>query len=211
VHKCISAYVPEYLSACVCSCVAVHMYVTPSSLSRSVTHSLTHSVTHSLTHSQVAASHFKAQCFGCDIDIRVLRGSMHAGVRVPTKTPHSTHTHTHSHSHSHSAADTVTVADSLPSPPPPTTTSVSEDVVQEGGSTHSHTHSHTHPKKRKKGVCTRKLQGDITRSIWDNFRAYGLPRPEVMRMDNHLFAQHCRASVVEGMFDAIVTDPPVSE
>jgi hypothetical protein len=78
--------------------------------------------------------------------------------------------------------------------------------------------SHYHSKKRKQGKQgagkgnpgSKKASGDIARSIWDNFRHYGLPRPEVVRMDNHLFDLHTRRSVVEGLFDAIITDPPVS-
>lgn len=145
----------------------------------------------------MGASHFKAQCFGCDIDIRVLKGYMHAGVRVPTKPP----------------ADTSKDVTQLPPPPrsatdeqmvTPLVTVDSPDQGKESGEPNR-------PKKRKKGACTKKLQGDIPRSIWDNFQSYGLPRPEVIRMDNHLFDQHCRTSVVEGMFDAIVTDPPVSQ
>ena len=30
-------------------------------------------------------------------------------------------------------------------------------------------------------------------------------------MDNHLFDRHFQGGVVEGLFDAIVTDPPVSQ
>lgn len=56
------------------------------------------------------------------------------------------------------------------------------------------------------------MQGDIPRSLWDNFKHYGLPLPELVRMDLHLWDQHVRAGtggVAANMFDAIVTDPPV--
>lgn len=146
---------------------------------------------------QVAASHFGAHCFGTDIDIRVLRGDMHAGVRVPTLPPPP------------------------PSPPPatgrgqPSTGQQTEQQTEQrsekqAGQAPSAGPREWVPKQRQKGVCTKKLTGDIPRSIWDNFRAYGLPAPEVLRLDNHLFDRHCRASVVGGLFDAIVTDPPVS-
>ena len=44
-------------------------------------------------------------------------------------------------------------------------------------------------------------------SLWENFKMYGLPTPEIIRMDNHLFAGHY-SSVYRNFFDAIVTDPP---
>jgi tRNA (guanine10-N2)-methyltransferase len=88
----------------------------------------------------VALSHFKAQCFGTDIDIRVLQGQMYAG-------------------------------------------------------------------------CGDK---SVKRDIFENFSAYGLERPELVRIDSHLFDRHCNAAVLaghgaraeEGFFDAVVTDPP---
>lgn len=116
----------------------------------------------------VAASHFKAYSFGTDIDIRVLKGNMHAGVR---KGPDA------------AAIPSVEKVEGI----------ASEDNSQ---------------KKRKRGMNTKKSCGDIQRSIWENFRSYGLASPEIVRMDNHLFTRHFKRTVVEGMFDAIVTDPP---
>lgn len=50
------------------------------------------------------------------------------------------------------------------------------------------------------------------RGIFENFRIYGLPRPEIIRMDNHLVDRHLHrisvTNLVDGYFDAIVTDPP---
>lgn len=49
--------------------------------------------------------------------------------------------------------------------------------------------------------------GADKRSIWDNFRQYGLETPELLRIDNHMFDTHYGAPF-QGFFDAIVTDPP---
>lgn len=46
-----------------------------------------------------------------------------------------------------------------------------------------------------------------SRSIWENFKSYGLEAPEIIRMDNHLFGSHYSGSF-NNLFDAIVTDPP---
>ena len=46
-----------------------------------------------------------------------------------------------------------------------------------------------------------------SRSIWENFKCYGLEAPEIIRMDNHLFGSHYSGSFTN-FFDAIVTDPP---
>ena len=50
------------------------------------------------------------------------------------------------------------------------------------------------------------------RDIIENFKAYGLQIPELVRMDNHALDRHCyfgaASSVYAGMFDVIVTDPP---
>lgn len=51
------------------------------------------------------------------------------------------------------------------------------------------------------------LAAPVDRSIWDNFKTYGLDTPEIIRLDNHLFDRHYSASY-RGFFDAIVTDPP---
>lgn len=62
-------------------------------------------------------------------------------------------------------------------------------------------------------------QGDrsIKRSIFENFLLYGLPIPELIRLDNHLLDKHFHTisiperrsvSPYEGFFDAIVCDPP---
>ncbi|KAJ1421539.1 S-adenosyl-L-methionine-dependent methyltransferase, partial [Ochromonadaceae sp. CCMP2298] len=78
----------------------------------------------------VALAHFGALCYGTDIDVRVLKGEMHAG-----------------------------------QPPDQITATAAR------------------------------------RGIFNNFLAYGLPLPELIRMDNSLFDRH-------GYFDCIVTDPP---
>lgn len=47
----------------------------------------------------------------------------------------------------------------------------------------------------------------VSHSIWENFTKYGLQKPEIIRMDNHLFDRHY-SEVFRNFFDAIVTDPP---
>jgi tRNA (guanine10-N2)-methyltransferase len=54
---------------------------------------------------------------------------------------------------------------------------------------------------------SRGAAGSDKRSIWDNFRQYGLETPELLRIDNHMFDTHYSATF-SGFFDAIVTDPP---
>ena len=83
-------------------------------------------------------SYFGARCFGTDIDMRVLMGSMYAGKRPPV------------------------------------------------GSADIQLNKH---------------------SIWENFEQYGLEKPEIIRVDNHLFSRHYGSSL-HNFFDAIVTDPP---
>lgn len=54
-------------------------------------------------------------------------------------------------------------------------------------------------------------QDTSKRDIFSNFTSYGLPVPELIRMDNHLVDRHVvcnREGVLEGMYDVIVTDPP---
>jgi len=50
------------------------------------------------------------------------------------------------------------------------------------------------------------------RDIIANFKDYGLPPPELIRMDLHSFERHWQMQMVDnaqdGVFDAIVTDPP---
>lgn len=55
-----------------------------------------------------------------------------------------------------------------------------------------------------------KKGGDLApedRSIWENFKTYGLESPEIIRMDNHMFERHY-SGTFNNFFDAIVTDPP---
>jgi len=41
-----------------------------------------------------------------------------------------------------------------------------------------------------------------------NFRQYGLPAPELLRLDASRFFDSFRAGAVDGFFDAVVSDPP---
>ena len=86
-------------------------------------------------------------------------------------------------------------------------------------------------KKKHVGVAeaTAKKGGKASkgkkRNIFENFKSYGLPLPDLIRMDNHLFDRHIviknsinnttstttaakDVTVGEGYFDVIVTDPP---
>ncbi len=69
--------------------------------------------------------------------------------------------------------------------------------------------------------CADRATDDTKRDIFENFRSYGLPHPELIRMDNHCFDRHMRFSFSavtagiggggrtdEGFFDVIITDPP---
>jgi tRNA G10 N-methylase Trm11 len=47
----------------------------------------------------------------------------------------------------------------------------------------------------------------LSHSIWENFELYGLEKPEIIRLDNHLFGRHY-SFAFSNFFDAIVTDPP---
>ena len=108
----------------------------------------------------VAAAHYRALCFGADIDVRVLKGDMYAG--------HSRH---------------------------------------------------------EKGDQTK-------RDVWENFKSYDLPRPELIRLDNHIMESHLsltpllsssensrgKSTCSTGhnnfvdceIFDCFLTDPPYS-
>ena len=50
------------------------------------------------------------------------------------------------------------------------------------------------------------------RDVFGNFATYNLPRPDLIRMDNHMWDRHVHrpAAASDGMFDVIVTDPPYS-
>ena len=111
----------------------------------------------------VALSHFGCQCFGTDIDIRILKGDMYAGHKPANK-------------------------------------NTKKNNIQK-------------------------------RNIFENFIEYGLVRPEIIRLDNHLLERHykirpnlylnnntnnredgeieiSKSHMYEGMFEVIVTDPP---
>jgi tRNA (guanine10-N2)-methyltransferase len=46
------------------------------------------------------------------------------------------------------------------------------------------------------------------RTIFANFRQYGLPLPEILRMDSSRFFDSFRGPSIEGAFDCVVSDPP---
>jgi tRNA (guanine10-N2)-methyltransferase len=49
----------------------------------------------------------------------------------------------------------------------------------------------------------------VKRHIFESFREYDLPRPELIRLDNHLLDGHVRIHRSNrGLYDAIITDPP---
>ena len=51
---------------------------------------------------------------------------------------------------------------------------------------------------------------NVPRDVFGNFDAFQLPRPELIRMDNHMSDRNMNLPVTFGFFDAIVTDPPYS-
>ena len=51
---------------------------------------------------------------------------------------------------------------------------------------------------------------NIPRTVFGNFDACKLPRPELIRMDNHVSDRNMNSKITTGFFDAIVTDPPYS-
>jgi tRNA (guanine10-N2)-methyltransferase len=57
------------------------------------------------------------------------------------------------------------------------------------------------------GASRHPADTDKKHTIWENFKHYGLPAPEIIRVDNHMFRGHYSPSL-SNLFDAIVTDPP---
>ena len=60
---------------------------------------------------------------------------------------------------------------------------------------------------------------EMKRDIWENFRVYGLAKPELIRLDNHLLDRHLNYPINHecdthnlnyNFFDSIITDPPYS-
>lgn len=109
----------------------------------------------------VALTQLGAVCTGSDIDPRVLRGEMHAGTTSGDEGERITST------------DTGVIAGA-----------VNADAEGNGSG-----------KKKYVGVAeatAKKVSkhNAAKRNIFANFRAYGLPLPELIRMDNHMFDRH---------------------
>ena len=47
-----------------------------------------------------------------------------------------------------------------------------------------------------------------TRNVRETFRAYGLPSPEIVRLDLHHLSRHLLLDPTQPLFNCIVTDPP---
>jgi tRNA (guanine10-N2)-methyltransferase len=149
----------------------------------------------------IALAHFGAVCTGSDIDPRVLRGDMYAGAGDKTEDPPAA-----------AAADAVDATGAL------TATLTATATLTEPDSKYTSIELST-AKKTKQQNHDRK-----TRNIFENFKAYNLAPPELIRMDNHRFDRHIRIQHTfdsdvlsqkttqrdcdEGYFDVIVTDPP---
>lgn len=115
----------------------------------------------------VALAQLGCVCTGSDIDPRVLRGEMHAGTTSGDEAPPSTTT---------------------TSTPTATTTATSAT-----GTTGADATECTGKKRVGVAEATAKRASKhnaAKRNIFANFRAYGLPLPELVRMDNHLFDRH---------------------
>ena len=171
----------------------------------------------------IALTHFGAQCTGSDIDPRVLRGEMHAGT---TSEDDEDHHHDKHHSSKHTQ-DQLQVDGLKPQKNiEPTTVSItsSAESVHAAGISSADAlpfipNSIAEATAKKKAKLSGSSSSSTTkRNIFENFKAYGLPLPELVRMDNHLFDRHlnistrnsCNSANVknEGYFDVIVTDPP---
>ena len=111
----------------------------------------------------VALTQLGAVCMGSDIDPRVLRGEMHAGTTAGDETEQQTSATTATATATASADKTID-----------TCTSTIKKHVGVAEATAKKTSKHNAAK----------------RNIFANFRAYGLPLPELVRMDNHMFDRH---------------------
>lgn len=148
----------------------------------------------------VALTHFGAFCTGSDIDPRVLRGEMHAGTTSDNDEPAKVNA-TVTASATATAGETATSSAAAAEP---------EGRVKDRGVAAA---------TAKKGKQA-KAADATKRNIFENFKSYGLPKPELIRMDNHVFDRHFNSShfrtannaadptAPEGYFDVIVSDPP---
>ena len=50
-------------------------------------------------------------------------------------------------------------------------------------------------------------EGEVSRDVFSTFSDYGLPAPQLLRLDLHSHSKHFHSSS-HSMFDSIVTDPP---
>lgn len=113
----------------------------------------------------IALTHFGALCTGSDIDPRVLRGEMHAGTVSDDETPNQP-------------------------------TGANADASVANGADSSSTGIDSTAKKVHVGVAeatakkNKVKQTAKKRNIFENFKSYGLPVPELIRMDNHMFDRH---------------------
>jgi tRNA G10 N-methylase Trm11 len=114
----------------------------------------------------VALTQLGCVCTGSDIDPRVLRGEMHAGTTSGDEAPAKGTT---------AAATAASATRAGPA---------AEDSATTGP-----------PAKKHAGVAEATAKrvskhNAAKRNIFANFRAYSLPLPELIRMDNHLFDRH---------------------
>lgn len=52
------------------------------------------------------------------------------------------------------------------------------------------------------------LRDPSKRDILSTFEEYGLPKPELVRMDNACIQRHLNLNIAENSIHAIITDPP---
>jgi tRNA G10 N-methylase Trm11 len=127
----------------------------------------------------IALTHFGALCTGSDIDPRVLRGEMHAGAVSEDEGNTKASVSTTSIVAVPTALTTDATADTTN-----TTTDTTTDTTTTTSKRHLGVAEATAKKSKQSKVVAKK------RNIFENFKSYGLPAPELIRMDNHLYDRH---------------------
>lgn len=155
----------------------------------------------------IALAHLGSVVFGSDIDPRVLRGDMHAGkdaVQEHLQKNRAYYEELKKQKEAEKTRQNASAADSAPAPAPTVPPSVPSDAPLDK---HKQGLQSIHASTRKANAAPAQVP---QKDVFTNFRHYGLPLPELIRMDHHLLDRHFRfvANSDNGFFDVIVTDPP---